>query len=68
MEIAKRAKEELEHRVSDIEAFINRRGLGSGYLNKAKRAQRNINIALLAVGVITVAGITIWALRSGEDE
>lgn len=67
MDIAKKAKENLEQRIHDIESFINDRGLGSGYLNKAKKAQRNVNIALVAVGAITIIGLTAWAL-GGDDE
>ncbi len=67
MDITKRAKEELENRIHDIETFINEKGLGSGYLNKAKKTQRNVNIALVAVGAITILGLTAWAL-GGDDE
>ncbi len=68
MDIAQKAKENLQQRISDIENFINDKGLGSGYLNKAKKAQRNVNIALIAVGAITAVGLAAWALSKEEED
>lgn len=67
MDLRERAKEELESRIEGIENFIAERGLGSSYLNRAKKVQRNINLAIAVGCVITIAGITVWAL-SGTDE
>jgi hypothetical protein len=68
MDITKKAKEGLEQRIHDIEDFINEKGLGSGYLTKAKKAQRNVNIALVAVGALTIIGLAAWALSSDEED
>ncbi len=56
-------KEELAARVKRLEGFIEDRGLFSEKLNKAKKAQRNINAAIFLGSLITVAGIVVWALN-----
>ena len=68
MDITHKAKEEIEHRLHAIENLIADKGLGSGYLNKAKKTQRNINLALLAGGAMIIAGLTIWAVSSSKEE
>mgnify|MGYP000312535349 CR=1 FL=1 len=68
MDITKKAKEELEHRVKRVEEFIAEKGIGSSYLNRARKIQRNVNLAIFIGSVITLAGIAVWALnRSDED-
>lgn len=72
MEIKQKAIEKLERRMHNIEDFIARKGVGSGYLERAKKMQRNVNLAIFVGSVITVAGLTIWALtrssHSDEEE
>ena len=68
MDITARAKDELDKRVYRIENFIENRGLGSDKLNKAKRIQRNVNLAVVLGGIITIAGITVWALTNSDNE
>ncbi len=68
MDITKKAKEEIENRLGNIENFIASKGVGSGYLNRAKKVQRNINLALVLGGAITVIGITAWILSSSEED
>ncbi|MDX1681190.1 MAG: hypothetical protein R3242_10720 [Akkermansiaceae bacterium] len=58
----------LEDRLDRVEDFISRRGIGSSQLRKAKKVQRNINLAIAAGSLITVAGIAVWALSSTGDE
>lgn len=67
MDISEKVKTELEGRMKKIEDFIAERGLGSKQLQKARRAQRNINMAIFAGSLITIAGITIWALSSNSE-
>lgn len=69
MDIKEKAKAELETRVQKIENFIAERGVGSSYLSRAKRVQRNINLAIVAGGILTIAGLTFWAFsnRKGEE-
>lgn len=68
MDITERAKDELDKRINKIENFIANRGLGSDKLNKAKRMQRNVNLAVVLGGIITIAGITVWALSNSDNE
>jgi len=67
MNITEKAKNELENRMTRLENFIADRGIGSSYLNRAKKVQRNVNLAIALGCVVTIAGITAWAL-SGSDE
>ncbi|MCB0581225.1 MAG: hypothetical protein KDD10_18180 [Phaeodactylibacter sp.] len=69
MDIKKKAKAELESRVRKVENLIAEKGVGSSYLSRAKRVQRNINLAIAVGGIITIAGLAAWALnRRDEDE
>ncbi|CAD5259440.1 MULTISPECIES: hypothetical protein [unclassified Imperialibacter] len=68
MDIAAKAKEEIESRLKKIESFIEEKGLGSSYLTKARRTQRNVNLAIAVGTLITVAGISIWLLSSSRKD
>jgi len=68
MDIKQKAKDELETRVQKIEDYIAEKGLGSTYLSRAKKIQRNLNLAIAVGSLITVAGITLWALSKNEEE
>jgi hypothetical protein len=56
-------REEFEGRVKRLENFIEEKGFGSKQLKKAKKVQRSINAVVFLGSLITVAGITIWALN-----
>lgn len=66
MNIKERTIQEIQDRLNKIDNLIANKGVGSQYLDKAKRIQRNLNLTLLAVGVVTVAGIAIWAANSRD--
>ncbi|QCK14457.1 hypothetical protein [Mangrovivirga cuniculi] len=68
MDIKNKAKDELEKRIHEIEDYIAKKGVGSNYLTKAQRIQRNLNLALAVGAVVTVAGIATWALLSNHEE
>ncbi len=68
MDITKKAKEEIEDRLDKIEDFIAKKGIGSSYLQKAHKTQRDINLLLALGGIITVAGLTLWMKTRGGDE
>jgi len=68
MDITKRAKEEIETRLEKIENFIAHKGIGSSYLERAKKVQRNLNIAIVMASVVTLAGITVWAVSKMDDD
>ena len=67
MEFNQKIKAELEGRIEKLENLIAEKGIGSKQLTKAKNVQRNVNLAVFIGGLITIAGITFWAL-SGNDE
>ncbi|NMM48553.1 hypothetical protein [Marinigracilibium pacificum] len=68
MDIKEKAKGQLEKRVLDIENFIAKKGVGSSYLNKAHRIQRNVNLAIAAGAILTIAGVTIWSLWTRHED
>ncbi len=68
MDITAKAKDELDKRIRSVENLIANRGFGSDKLNKAKKMQRNVNLAVVLGGIITIAGITVWALTNSDNE
>ena len=68
MDITKKVKEELETRLEKIENLIAEKGIGSSYLERAKKAQRNLNIAIVMASVITLVGITVWAVSRLDSD
>jgi len=69
MEFSKQIKDELEGRIKKVEDFIAERGVGSKQLRKARNVQRNVNLAILAGSIITLAGITLYTIsRMGDHD
>ncbi|WP_339740625.1 hypothetical protein [uncultured Sunxiuqinia sp.] len=68
MEFNEKIKADLEGRIKKLENFIADRGIGSKQLSKARNVQRNVNLAVLAGSLITIAGITVWVLRRNSQE
>ncbi|MBZ9650713.1 hypothetical protein [Psychroflexus montanilacus] len=68
MEFNTKIKEELEGRIKGVEDFIAENGIGSKQLNKAKKVQRDGNLAIVIGGLITAAGLAIWALNRNNDD
>jgi len=68
MDLTKKAKEELEERLEKIENFIAKKGLGSSYLQKAQKTQRDINLLLALGGVLTIAGLVLWMKMRDNEE
>jgi len=68
MEINTKIKEELEARIKKLEDLIGSKGIGSKQLNKAKKVQRNVNLAVFAGSLITIAGIAVWAAVSSRED
>lgn len=62
LEAKDRIERGLESRLEKVENFIANRGIGSSQLSRARRIQRNVNLAIAAGCVITVAGIAVWAI------
>ena len=63
MEFSKSIKDELEGRIKKLEDFIESKGFGSGRLTKAKKNTEEVNLAVFAGSIVTVAGIAIWVLN-----
>ena len=66
MDFNKEVKEKLEGRIKRLEDFIEDNGIGSTRLKKARKIQRNLNVAVLLGSLVTAAGVTIWALNSNN--
>jgi len=66
--MANKTRDALERRVKELEGVIARKGVGSDYVQKARRIQRDANIALMLGAAATVAGIAAWVLMSSGDE
>lgn len=60
-------KEEFEARINKLENLIADRGIGSKQLTKARKAQRNVNLAIFVGSLITVAGIAVWAISARNN-
>ncbi len=68
MDFKKRTKEELADRIKDLEDFIAKKGVGSKYLAKAEKTQRNVNIALFLGVSVTIIGLLIWVFSGKKEE
>lgn len=68
MEFNNKIKEELEGRIKGLEDFIEKNGIGSKQLSKAKKVQRDGNIALFVGGLVAIAGVAIWAINRNDDD
>ncbi len=62
MSLKNRTKEELQHRINELESIIAKKGIGSEYLSKVERIQRDVNLAVMLGGAAALVGITAWTL------
>ena len=67
MNITEKTVEELQKRLDKVDDLIAKKGLGSSYLNKAKKIQRRINLSLLGAGALAVTAIIFWTMNSNDD-
>jgi hypothetical protein len=66
--IREKTLKELENKVNDLENFIAKKGIGSSYLTRAEKIQRNLNIGLFVGGVAIVGGIVAYSLLRSDNE
>lgn len=66
MDLKKRSREELENKIEELERLIAKKGVGSNYLSKAERIQRDVNLALILGGAATLVGISAWVLYKSK--
>ena len=68
MSLKEKTIQEVENRIEKIERAIAKNGVGSEYLSKAERVQRDLNIGLALGGLALIAGATAWALLSNKED
>ncbi len=68
MDLKEKTREELADKIERLENIIARKGVGSEYLSKAERIQRDVNLALILGGVAAITGITAWTLYKYNGE
>lgn len=68
MSLKKKTQEELQNKIREIEDLIAEKGVGSDYLSKAERVQRDLNLALILGGTAAVLGATAWAVYKFRGE
>lgn len=68
MSIKDKTREELEAKVKELEGIIAKKGVGSEYVQKVERVQRDVNIALMLGAATTVLGLTAWAVYKSRGE
>lgn len=68
MSLKEKTIQEVENRIEKIERAIAKNGIGSSYLSKAERVQRDLNIGLAIGGIAMIAGVTAWALLSNKND
>ncbi|MDZ7807542.1 MAG: hypothetical protein U5K71_10550 [Gracilimonas sp.] len=62
MSLKNKTQKELEAKIEEIEKLIHKKGVGSDYLSRAERIQRDINLALILGGTAAIIGVTAWSL------
>ena len=67
MSIKEKTLKELEGKLDEIEDVIAEKGVGSSYLEKAKRVQRDVNVGLFLGGIATFLGVTAWAVLATRE-
>ncbi|WP_020401885.1 hypothetical protein [Gracilimonas tropica] len=68
MDLKKRSREELENKIEHLERLIAKKGVGSDYLSKAERIQRDLNLALILGGTAVLVGTAAWTLLSSRGD
>ncbi|MBO6523131.1 MAG: hypothetical protein JJ971_04835 [Balneolaceae bacterium] len=67
MSIKEKTLDQIEAKIENIEEFISENGVGSKYLSKAERVQRDVNLGLAVAGFVGLAGLSAWAILRSSD-
>lgn len=60
MDIKEKALNTIEERIESIETAIRKKGIGSDYLTKAEKIQRDVNVGVLLGGATMLLGLGAW--------
>lgn len=52
----------------ELEDMIAEKGIGSDYLKRAERIQRDLNLALLLGSATLLLGLTAWTLYAAKGD
>jgi hypothetical protein len=66
--IKEKTLKELANKVDDLESFIAKKGIGSSYLSRAEKIQRNLNVGLFVGSIAVIGGIVAYALLKTDEE
>lgn len=68
MDFKNKTRAELQDKIKKLENIIETRGVGSQKLERAKRVQRDLNLAIILGGVTIALGVTAWSLYKYKGE
>ncbi len=68
MDLKDKTRAELEDKIKKLENIIETRGVGSQKLERAKRVQRDLNLAIILGGVTIALGVTAWSIYKYKGE
>lgn len=68
MDLKEKSRKELENRIDKLERIIAEKGIGSDYLSKAERVQRDLNLAVFLGGTAAALGLTAYAMYKFRGE
>lgn len=68
MSIKKKTEKELQDKIKEVEDLIAEKGVGSDYLSRAERVQRDLNLALILGGAAAILGATAWSIYKLRGE
>lgn len=68
MDLKEKSRKELEQRIDQLEELIAKKGVGSDYLSRAERIQRDLNLALILGGTSVALGLTAYAIYKYRGE
>ena len=68
MDLKDKTRRELERKIQQLEDKIHDKGVGSDYLKRAERVQRDVNLALILGAATAVLGLTAWTVYKYKGE